>query len=65
MCSLLFRLPTQLNEIAIGVVVGRIGQKFTLSKPHGNVFVYEKDRDGQTLLSLFKDISYYSLYLSW
>ena len=51
MCSLgLSRLPTQLNEIAIGVVVGRTGQKFLLSKSHGNAFVYEEDSDGQTPL---------------
>ena len=49
-------MPTELDEIALGVVVGRSGQILSLSKPHDNIFIYEEDGDDQRPLSFFKEI---------
>ncbi|XP_065902406.1 uncharacterized protein [Dysidea avara] len=37
------RSPTQLDNVAVGLVIGRYGQAVALSKPHGNVFMNEQD----------------------
>lgn len=36
-------MPTELDEIAVGLVVGRSGQPIPLSKPNGNVFLHKTD----------------------
>lgn len=60
------RFPTGLDEIAIGIVVGRSGEDLCLSKPHGNVFMHEEDGEGQKPLSFLKEIiSIYSSPGDW
>ena len=50
-------MQTQLDEIALGVVVGRSGQILPLSKSHDNIFIYDEDAsDDLRLLSFFKEI---------
>ena len=49
-------MSTQLDETAIGLVVGRSGQAAPLLKSHTNVFIYEEDDEGQIPLSFLKDI---------
>lgn len=50
-------MPTQLDEIALGVVVGRSGQILPLSKPHDNIFLYDEDAgDDLRLQSFIREI---------
>ena len=42
-CLESFRNPTELDNIMVGLVVGRYGQATALSKPHCNIFVHEQD----------------------
>ena len=47
-------MSTELDEIALGVVVGKSGQILSLSKPYDNIFVYEEDSDDQRPLSFLR-----------